>query len=175
MTVLGRAAATAVAGVLVVAAAAGCSSTEGAAASHTPPSTGAAVRTASRRLSVHDVAVGATHATDTAAYLRVDNPTDDADRLVAVTSPDATSITMHESDDRGGVSEMRRVDALAVPARGSLRLDPGGSHLMVSGVRAPVEAGDAVRLHLVFDHAPAVEVTAVAVPLQDLPERVARR
>lgn len=175
MTVPGRAATAAVVGMLVLTAAGGCSSTEGAAASHTPPSTGAAAGTTARGLTVHDVAVGATHATDTAAYLRIDNPTDEADRLVAVTSPDATSITMHESDDRGGVSEMRRVDSLPVPARGSLRLDPGGSHLMVSGVRSAVEAGDAVRLHLVFAHAPAVEVRAVAVPLPDLAERVARR
>ncbi|MBS1838549.1 MAG: copper chaperone PCu(A)C [Actinobacteria bacterium] len=134
---------------------------------------GSAGASAGAGLTVTTPAVGATGATDTAAYLTIENH-GAADRLVGVTSPDGARVTMHRTDTSGGASTMVSADSLDVPARSSLRLDPGGSHLMVEGLPAAIRAGDRVRLHLTFEHAPPVDVVAPAVPLQDLPDRIAR-
>ena len=121
-----------------------------------------------------DAVVGATAMTDAAAYLTVDNP-GASDRLVGVTSPDARSVTMHMTETLGAATAMLRVDSLEVRAAGSLRFEPGGDHLMLEGLHEPVEVGDVIRLRLTFEHAGSVDVAATAVPLQELPERIARR
>lgn len=125
-------------------------------------------------LSVTDAVVGATGGTVAAAYMTIHNP-GSVDSLVAASSPDARTVTMHVSEDLGGATIMRSADSMEVPAGGSLRLDPGGSHLMVEGTASPVHVGSTVRLHLRFEHSKALDVDAVAVALADLPERIGRR
>lgn len=137
--------------------------------------TSAATTVAGRAgLTVSDAAVGATGGTDTAAYLTIENR-GAADRLVGVDSPDAASVTMHTTVGGGGISAMQDVNSLEVPADGSLRLDPGGTHLMITGTRKVVAAGDVIRLRLHFERSAERDVSATAVPLSELPERVARR
>lgn len=54
---------------------------------------------------------------------------------------------------------MEPVDALVVPAHGSLTLEPGGDHLMIMGLSAPLEAGAQVQLTLRFAGADPLTVT----------------
>ena len=124
-------------------------------------------------LRVSDAVVGANDAAVVAAYLVIDNP-GPADRLVSVTSPDADEVTLHATVTDGGLSRMEDVETMAVPADGELRLDPGGSHLMIEGTASPVTDGDTIRLHLEFERAGDRDVVARAVPLAELPERLPR-
>ena len=97
----------------------------------------------------------------TAAYLVIANagPADDA--LVSVSSPGAMSVGMHETTmDASGMMGMHPVDRIPVPAGGSVTLAPGGYHLMIMGLKAPLKVGDHLELDLVFDHGGSVVVQA---------------
>jgi hypothetical protein len=87
-----------------------------------------------------------------------------ADRLVGARSSAARAVEIHESLAQNGVVEMRRVDALPVGAGASVELAPGGTHVMLVGLAAPLAAGATIQLTLAF--ATAGEVT-VEVPVVD--------
>ena len=69
--------------------------------------------------------------TATAAYCDIANPTGADATLVAVTTPIAASVEVHETRAAAGMMRMRRLERLVVPARSTLRLEPGGMHLML--------------------------------------------
>jgi hypothetical protein len=47
---------------------------------------------------------------------------------------------------------MREMEAgIAIPAGGRLELKPGGSHVMVTGLEAPLRPGEALKLMLRFE------------------------
>lgn len=59
----------------------------------------------------------------------------------------------------GAVMRMRPLDRLEIPAGGTVRLGPGGNHLMFFGVSEPFAQGQNIPVRLVFEHAGTVEVT----------------
>jgi hypothetical protein len=65
---------------------------------------------------------------------------------------------LHESDMQDGVMRMRAVEAVEVPAHGQAALEPGGLHVMLIGLKAPLEEGGSFALTLVFENAGEVEV-----------------
>jgi hypothetical protein len=86
------------------------------------------------------------------------------DRLIGVQSSVGDAM-LHETLDEQGVARMRRAEAgLAVPAHGELRLEPGGPHVMLTGLREPLAAGRRVRVTLEFERVGrlALEVPVVA-------------
>ena len=88
----------------------------------------------------------------TAAYLTIANNGSGADRLVAVDAPAPATATVHESSNAGGVTRMRPIGAgLDVPARTTVRLTPGGTHVMITGLTSPLEPGDRLTLTLRFE------------------------
>ncbi|MEV6211450.1 copper chaperone PCu(A)C [Kitasatospora sp. NPDC051914] len=96
-----------------------------------------------------------------AGYLTVHNDGGTADRLVAVTSPDAGSVTMHTS----GESSMTAVDGFQVPAHGELELARGGHHLMIMGWQKQPAVGDELELDLTFAKSGTITVTVPVKPL----------
>jgi copper(I)-binding protein len=83
-----------------------------------------------------------------------------ADRLVAVTTEAAANAELHQSVEENGVARMLPVDSLEIPAGGSVELKPGGYHIMLMGLKAPLKKGDVLMLQLKFEHAGMVEVMA---------------
>jgi copper(I)-binding protein len=55
---------------------------------------------------------------------------------------------------------MQRLDAVPLPAGESVHFEPGGLHLMLIDITAPLIAGQQVTLSLQFAKAGVVEVTA---------------
>jgi copper(I)-binding protein len=53
---------------------------------------------------------------------------------------------------------MGEVETVAVPAHGEAMLAPGGIHVMLIGLKAPLEEGRRFPLTLTFEHAGEVEV-----------------
>ena len=88
------------------------------------------------------------------------------DRLTAVESPAADKVQLHESIDDKGVMKMRPVPALALEPGKTVTLAPGGYHIMMMGLKAPLKAGDTFPMTLRFEHAPplTVSVTVEARP-----------
>jgi protein SCO1/2 len=101
-----------------------------------------------------------------AVYLRVVNPSGDADRLVSVESRAAERTELHESVQEGGVARMIAPEhGFEVPAHGTLELSPGGKHLMLLGV-SPRDAERPVPLTLRFERSGPIAVEApVGVPV----------
>lgn len=85
-----------------------------------------------------------------AAYLTLDNPGAKEAKLVAVLSPDFDKIEIHATAIRDGVVRMTALDALPVPPHTTVKLAPGGQHLMLHRPRRPLVAGMNVRLELRF-------------------------
>ncbi|MGD2103116.1 MAG: copper chaperone PCu(A)C [Acidimicrobiia bacterium] len=77
----------------------------------------------------------------------------DADRLVGATTDVAGSVQIHETmmgDD--GTMSMQAVEALDLPADGTLVLEPGGYHLMLLGADR-LEVGDTIEVTLEWETA----------------------
>ncbi len=91
------------------------------------------------------------------AYLRLDNR-GPADRLVSVHSDVARSTELHEMKMEGDVMRMRQIDAIDVPRDQPVALRPGGLHIMLMGLKAPLKEGDKFPLTLRFQNAGEVKV-----------------
>jgi copper(I)-binding protein len=94
-----------------------------------------------------------------AGYMTIANPTATADRLLSATSPRAARVEVHEMSMDGSIMRMRPLERLEIPARGEVRLAPGGNHLMFFGVEEPFAQGQTIPVRLVFEHAGAIDVT----------------
>lgn len=99
----------------------------------------------------------------TAAFGTVTNEGDAAVRVVAVESAAATAMELHETvEDDSGQMIMREVDGFDVAPGASLALEPGGNHLMIMGLTAPIVAGDDVVITLTFDDGSTLDLAATA-------------
>ncbi|MFE2105684.1 copper chaperone PCu(A)C [Kitasatospora sp. NPDC059463] len=99
-----------------------------------------------------------------AGYLTVRNDGGQGDALVKVSSPGASSVTMHRST----ASSMEQVDTLDVPAHGALELARGGAHLMIMGWQKAPALGDELELDLTFARTGTI---SVKVPVKELTYR----
>lgn len=82
-----------------------------------------------------------------------------ADRLLSVTTPLTDRAELHTHiTDAGGVMKMRRVESLAVPARGTLVLKPGGDHIMLFDAQMPSSGNMSLTLN--FETSGAITVDA---------------
>jgi copper(I)-binding protein len=97
-------------------------------------------------------------ATTGAAYLTVTD-TGRPDRLVGASTPAATSAQLHETIHDNGVMKMRPVAAVELAPGKPVTFSPGGYHVMLIGLKAPLKAGDSVPLTLNFEHAQPITVT----------------
>ena len=72
----------------------------------------------------------------------------------------AMSATLHKSSmDSGGMMSMSPVKAVPVPAGKTVAFKPGGLHVMLMGLKAPLKVGATFKLTLVFAKAGAESVT----------------
>ena len=81
-----------------------------------------------------------------------------ADRLVSASSPVAASVELHEMAMVRDVMKMREVKALDLPANGVIELKPGGYHLMLMGLKAPLKQGEKAPVTLKFEKAGEMKV-----------------
>ncbi|MFJ8431671.1 copper chaperone PCu(A)C [Kitasatospora sp. NPDC094019] len=126
---------------------------------------GAAAGGGAARLSVADSYIPMPPAGGMAAgYLTVRNEGGEGDELVKVSSPGASSVTMHRST----ASTMEQVEKLDVPAHGALQLARGGTHLMIMGWQKAPVLGDELELDLTFTRTGTI---SVKVPVKELTYR----
>lgn len=91
-------------------------------------------------------------------FLTIRNGGAGEDRLVAVESPAAARVEIHEMKMENDVMKMRKLDdGVAVPAGETVELKAGGLHLMFMDVKTPFKEGDAVPVTLVFEKAGKVD------------------
>ncbi len=92
-------------------------------------------------------------------YVTLTAATDD--RLTGGSTPRAGSLQVHEMKTENGMMKMAELtEGLPLPAGQAVALAPGGNHLMLIGLTAPLVAGETVPLTLQFASAPAITVQA---------------
>lgn len=90
----------------------------------------------------------------------------DGAQLVGASSPVAGVTEVHEMKMEGDIMKMRPVPVLDIPAGKTLALKPGGYHLMLLDLKAPLAKGSSVPLTLVFKDAKGAESkVALKVPV----------
>lgn len=109
--------------------------------------------------------IGHPHALPTApaqsiggGYLKLVNTGSTVDRLLSASTPVAQSVQLHSMKMEGDVMRMREVGSIDVPAGQTVELKPGGLHLMLVGLKAPLVAGQRFPLKLTFEKAGEVTV-----------------
>lgn len=93
------------------------------------------------------------------AYMTVVNKSNSDDRLVAVSTPVAATAEPHKTTDENGVMKMLPADAVEVKAGSEVVLKPGGYHVMLMHLKAPLIEGQTFPMTLTFEKAGKVEVT----------------
>lgn len=99
-----------------------------------------------------------------AGYLQITNRTGRPDALVGASSPSASAVQMHTISLHGGVAKMRQVSQLTLPLRGKLTLAPGGSHLMLLGLKKPLSSGQKILVTLRFASGKDKTIAVTVVP-----------
>ncbi len=82
----------------------------------------------------------------------------EADRLVAAESGASEIVELHTHIEENGMMAMRKVDAIDVPANGSVELKPGSFHVMFINLMDGLQEGGEVDAVLVFEKAGEVAV-----------------
>jgi copper(I)-binding protein len=95
-------------------------------------------------------------------YLTLHNRGDSADRLIAAASAVAAKAELHAHVMEGGLARMARIEAVDVAPGSPTVLQPGGLHLMLFDVKAPLRAGARFAIELTFARAGKV-IADVAV------------
>ncbi len=85
-----------------------------------------------------------------AAYLILRNKGSAADQLLSASAPVAESVELHTVVKDGDVMRMRPVAAIEVAPGATTVLQPGGFHIMLIGLKAPLKQGDRFPLELNF-------------------------
>lgn len=93
-----------------------------------------------------------------AGFLRLRNGGTQPDRLLSATSPAARVVELHTMERDGDVMRMRPVRDIAVAPGATVELRPGGFHIMLIGLTAPMAQGGRVPLTLRFERAGEVQV-----------------
>jgi hypothetical protein len=100
-----------------------------------------------------------------AAYVAIENRGAADDSLVGAASPAAHSVMLHETVEENGIAKMRPLDIVNVPADSMVEMQPGGMHMMLMGLSAPLKEGESVPLTLTFERAGTVTVDAGIAPI----------
>jgi copper(I)-binding protein len=94
-----------------------------------------------------------------ACYLTVESNV--ANRLTGVATPMATSSMIHDMSMEGGMMKMSEITGgLPLAAKAEVKLAPGGKHIMLMGLTAPLVEGTSVPVTFTFSDTPAMTVQA---------------
>lgn len=92
-------------------------------------------------------------------YLTVTNMGDEPDRLVGGSTAISKSVEVHEMKMDNGIMKMRMLaNGLEINPGQTLKLQPGGYHLMFIGLTQPLKKGEHIKVTLQFARAGKVDV-----------------
>jgi copper(I)-binding protein len=93
------------------------------------------------------------------AYMTISNKGNAPDRLVGGSSPVAGRFEVHSMVMEQGVAKMRPVEGgLEIKPGETVELKPGGFHVMLTGLKQPLEKGQKVKGTLEFEKAGKVDI-----------------
>ena len=120
---------------------------------------------AADNVSVQDpyVRLAPPNAAATGAFMVIRNTGDKDVKVVKADNPVSKATELHTHLNEGGVMKMRPVQAIEIKAKGEAVLKPGGLHVMMIDLKAPLKEGDSVPITLTFDDGSSKQVDAKVV------------
>jgi copper(I)-binding protein len=100
-----------------------------------------------------------------AVYFTISNGSGEPDRLTGASSPASDTAELHTHIEEDGVLKMRPVEDVEIPAKGRVTFKPGGLHVMLLGLKAPLKEGKTVPLSLTFEKSGTIEIEAPILPV----------
>jgi copper(I)-binding protein len=98
-------------------------------------------------------------ATVAAGYMTIKNTGSESDRLVGGSTPVAAKFEVHEMTMDKGVMKMRPLaDGLEIKPGETVELKPSSSHIMMMGLKQPIQKGKPFKASLTFEKAGPVDV-----------------
>jgi len=83
-------------------------------------------------------------------YFSITNSGTQPDRLIALSSPIAAQVQMHETHTVQGLMQMRAVSFVECPPGVTVKSEPGGLHVMLIGLSSALKVGTEFALTLQF-------------------------
>lgn len=125
---------------------------------------GLADATAGETVTIAEGWVKATDEGMTAAFGTLANPGATDATVTGATTAAAGEVQLHETvdDGSGGTVMQEKAGGFTIPAGGTLALQPGGDHLMLMDVTAPIEPGAEVAVTLAFADGSTLELVLPA-------------
>jgi len=96
----------------------------------------------------------------TAAYLTLRNNDKQDHSVVKAASPAARVTELHTVVDEGGMKKMRPVPKMDIKAGSETKLQPGGLHIMLIGLKQPLREGTHVTITLTFEDGSSRNISA---------------
>jgi copper(I)-binding protein len=100
-----------------------------------------------------------------AVYLTLINPGPTPVSVVGIESPVASHAMIHETKTESGQARMRPHAELSIPPGQTVKLEPGGLHIMLHGLTQPVAVGQSVPITLMLSNGRKILVEARMRPL----------
>ncbi|MES2772055.1 MAG: copper chaperone PCu(A)C [Pseudomonadota bacterium] len=86
----------------------------------------------------------------TAGFMRIENSANTDCKLLKASSPSAMQVELHQHVQEQNVMRMRPVSEIAIKAKTETELSPGGYHLMLIGLKEPLNEAGTLPLSLHF-------------------------
>ncbi len=95
-----------------------------------------------------------------ALFMTLVNTGETPEKLTSAHIDACAHTELHTHVEENGIFRMREVDFIDIPAGGSTDLKPGGHHVMLMKIHAPLQEGDEIPVTLSFEKSDAVTLIA---------------
>ena len=96
-----------------------------------------------------------------AVFVTIRNDAAEADALIGVEFEGSARAELHTHEHENGTMKMRPVEQITVPGQGEAKLQPGGDHIMLMGLKSGLVADYTHDLVLIFRKAGRIPVEFV--------------
>jgi len=95
-----------------------------------------------------------------ALYFTIENNGSTADTLYSVDSDVSNMVELHETYSNGSVMGMREIGQVVINPGETVKLEPGGKHVMVMKLKKDLKIGEKFYFNLHFRKAGEIKITA---------------
>jgi len=121
---------------------------------------------ANKYYTLGDIVIGEVWAAETpgdtktgAVYFKLANGGTEGDYLISASTPIAAKAELHAHRIVGNTMQMRPIMGIALGAKQKYTLKPGGTHVMLMGLKRPLNDGDSFPMTLMFKSAGSVQIS----------------
>jgi len=104
-----------------------------------------------------------------ASFMTLKNNSSEDIKLIGAASDVSEKVELHTHKNDSGMMKMRRVKNIDIPAKGITKLQPGGLHIMLIGLKAPLKAGQKIQLTLIFEDKSEKQLTLPVKSMKGMP------